>query len=276
MQFDFRGGNGFSGYLAFTGPPTSRRLLVTDHGHDAVHVIDVVARVHSGYVTAPGSLAGPRGVAARGSLVAVTAWKAYYSGAHEVHLFEGSGCSWSPVRVLCGGFGGPGGADGQLQQPYGLRFTSDGSGLAVVDAGNDRVSLFRVGDGSFVRHVATGLSFPLDVEECEGGWLVACYGSHTVEFVGGGGVARAILGRVGDGDGEFTYPTALALVPDLGLVVREEGNDGRVQVFATPDDIAMASMSAWRVGWMVTVVRGIARRWVQAASQAGARSKRRR
>ena len=85
--------------------------------------------------------------------------------------------------------------------PYGLRFTSDGSGLAVADFGNDRVSLFRVGDGSFVRHVATGLRTPRDVEECEGGWLVACVDSHTVEFVGGGvgGVGRATLGKEGCG-----------------------------------------------------------------------------
>jgi hypothetical protein len=100
---------------------------------------------------------------------------------------------------------------------------------------NGRVSVFRVEDGSFARHVATGLDRPLDVEECEGGWLVACLDSDTTEFVGGdvdgGGVGRARLGRVGSGDGEFNGPTALALVPGLGLVVREIGNGGRVQVF---------------------------------------------
>mgnify|MGYP002143860403 CR=1 FL=1 len=236
------GGGYGSGCMAFTGPPTSRFLLVTDAGKVAVHVIDVVGRVHAGYVAAPGSLAGPRGVAARGSLVAVTAWKEEDSGVHAVHLFEGSGCSWSPVRVLCGGWSGPGGADGQLYRPRGLRFTSDGTGLAVSDDANGRVSLFRVGDGSFVRHVATGLSGPMDVEECEGGWLVACFTSDTVEFVGGGvgggGVGRATLGKEGSRDGEFLYPSALALVPGLGLVVREFANS-RVQVFATPEVIAM-------------------------------------
>jgi hypothetical protein len=167
--------------------------------------------------------------------------------------------------VVAGGFGGPGSADGQLHAPYGLRFTGDGTGLAVADEGNDRVSVFRVEDGSFVRHVATGLDRPMDVEECEGGWLVACCGSNTIEFVGGdvdgGGVGRARLGRYGSGDGEFSWPSALALVPDLGLVVREFGNGGRLQVFATPDTIAMASMSAARVGWMVGVARSITHRW---------------
>ena len=106
----------------------------------------------------------------------------------------------------------------------------------------------------------------MDVEECEGGWLVACYFSHTIEFVpvggdvDGGGVGGARLGKMGGGDGEFVLPCTLALVPGLGLVVREAGNGGRLQFFATPDAIAMASMSAPRVAWMVAVARGTARR----------------
>ena len=66
----------------------------------------------------------------------------------------------------------------------------------------------------------------------------------------------ARLGKRGSGDGEFQYPSALALVPGLGLVVRDIADGGRVQVFATPDAIAMASMSALRVAWMVAVARG--------------------
>jgi hypothetical protein len=234
MQFNFLVDGFSSGWMAFTGPATSRLLLLTDAGHDAVHVIDVAGRVHAGYVAAPGTIAGPRGVAARGSLVAVSAWKRKDSGDHVVRVFEGSGAMWTAVRVVGGGFGGPGSADGQLTYPRGLRFSGDGTGQAVADDGNGRVSLFRVEDGSFVRHVATGLDGPFDVEECEGGWLVASYDSHTIEFVGGdvdgGGVGRARLGMVGSGDGEFINPSALALVPGLGLVVREVSN-GRFQVF---------------------------------------------
>jgi hypothetical protein len=230
MQFFFWSGDGVSGWMAFTGPATSRLLLLTDAGHDAVHVIDVAGRVHAGYVAAPGTIAGPRGVAARGSLVAVSAWKDEYSGEHVVRVFEGSGALWTAVRVVAGGFGGPGSADGQLNNPYGLRFTGDGTGLAVADWYNARVSVFRVEDGSFVRHVATGLRGPWDVEECEGGWLVAWAGSNIIEFVGGGGLGGARLGKEGSGDGELITPSALALVPGLGLVVREVGS-GRLQVF---------------------------------------------
>jgi hypothetical protein len=235
MQFMFSDGN-FSGWMTFTGPSTSGDapplLLVTDGGHDAVHVIDVVARTHVGHVGAPGSIPGPRGVAARGSLVAVSSWKRNDSGEHTVRLFEGAGSGWAPLRVLGGGFGMPGAADGQMKWPYGLRFTGDGTGVAVAEEGNDRVSLFRVADGSFVRQLATGLSYPFDVEECEGGWLVAggAFGSSTVAHVGGYGKVSATLGKYGRGDGEFYNPSALALVPGLGLVVREAGNN-RVQVF---------------------------------------------
>jgi hypothetical protein len=264
MQFKFLDDNDDSGCMAFTGPATARVVLLTDAGHEAVHVINVAGRAHVGFVAAPGAIAGPRGVAARGSLAAISTWTQAFSGDHVVRVFEGSGATWTAVRIVAGGFGGPSRADGQLWCPTGLRFTCDGIGLMVADRWNDRVSLFCVEDGSFVRHVATEVSCPMDVEECEGGWLVACYGSHTIEFVGGvvgdgDDGDRPVLGEEGDEDRELFAPTVLALVPGLGLVVREL-NGGRVQFFATPDTIAMASMSAPRVAWMMAVIRGTAHR----------------
>jgi DNA-binding beta-propeller fold protein YncE len=267
MQFKFLDNKGSSGFLAFTSPAATTSassrarplLLVTDSGHDAVHVLDVMERTHAGYVASPGSIAGPRGVAASGTspLVAVSAWKKWDSGDHVVVVYRGGGAVWEAVRVISVGFGGPGSRDGQLNLPRGLRFSGDGSGICVADWYNGRASVFRVGDGGFVRHMATGLSGPYDVEEVEGGWLVACGRSHSVEFLGGGdsgaGGGRPSLGKAGggygSGDGEFDSPVALAVVPGLGLVVRERDN-GRLQVFATPDTIAMAAMSHVRVAWI--------------------------
>ena len=54
------------------------------------------------------------------------------------------------------------------------------------------------------------------------------------------------------------------LLPGLWLVVREYGNSGRLQFFATPDAIAMASMSPCRVAWMGVVARGLQRGWAGA------------
>jgi DNA-binding beta-propeller fold protein YncE len=232
MQFHFISELFGSGFLAFTGvgdpsSPGSRTggpsplLLVTDAGHDAVHVIDVVGQAHAGYVAAPGSISGPRGVATRGSLAAVSAWKCWNKGAHVVHVFEGAGAVWEPLRIVGAGFG-PG--DGQLSQPYGLRFTADGEGIAVADHENNRVSAFLVADGSFVEHVVVGVRSPRDVAEVQGGWLVASHASNTVVLASQGLPALTLAG-------DLINPTALALAPGPALFVRELGVSGHVHVF---------------------------------------------
>jgi hypothetical protein len=111
-----------------------------------------------------------------------------------------------------------------LSTPTGLRFNADSTQLCVADRNNDRVSLFRVADGGFVRHLATGLRAPFDVEEVEGGWLVACCHSDSVEFVSGdgGGVLASLSGR---DKGHVFRPVALTVVPQLGLVVHVILND---------------------------------------------------
>jgi hypothetical protein len=181
--------------------------------------------------------------------VAVSAFKDAYRGEHVVVVYRGSGAVWEAVRVIGGGFRGPGERDGQLCAPTGLRFSGDGTTICVADSGRiNHASVFRVGDGGFVRHIAMDyleddeeqevVVAINDVEVEEGGWLVACTGPHRVQFVEDGigyNGRRPTLGKAdgdsGSGDGEFRNPTALALVPGLGLVVREEGN-GRLQVFA--------------------------------------------
>jgi hypothetical protein len=164
--------------------------------------------------------------------------------------------------------GAPGPGDpfpvrGRLYSPYGLRFSGDGCILSVGEFVGSRVSVFRVGDGGLVEYIASAVGNPRDVEEVEGGWLVACVTSYRVALVGpgagGSGLAQQragwpSLGGLGIGDGEFHTPAALAVVPGLGLVVREFGGC-RLQVFATPDAIAMASMSPDRVAWMLVVAR---------------------
>jgi hypothetical protein len=287
MRFDFRSGGLYSGGLAFFTPSTGDSgavaggslpagarplLMVTDHAEETVHLVDVVARTHAGHLVPPGSIPNlkPRGVAASASspLVAVSTWKGVTHSEHTVQVYRdygGVGLDWELVQVLGAGFGVPGSRDGQLALPHGLRFSRDGTAICVAELANRRVSLFRVGDGSFVRHVVMGQGRPNDVEEVEGGWLVACTGSNSVEFIGGGEDAgrRATLGTSRDGsrDGKLCGPSALAVVPGLGLVVRERdgGRHGRVHVFASPDDVAMATMSPVRVAWMVIVVKGC--RW---------------
>ena len=286
MVFNFDGDDGLSGYLAFVGCTTSRLLLVSDAGSEAVHVVDVVGRKHVGYVAAPGTIDGPKQIATRGSLVAVNVepcrpgWSKM--GDSKVVLFEGSGASWMKVREVQNLGCGPGRADGRLYDSTGLRFTRDGTGLVVANNGSASVSILRVQDWTFERHVVAhpkeSMMFKrfVDVEECEGGWLVAYamfgdgHDHGAVVFVDDEGVSRATMGASGWEIGEFTVLNCMTLVPGLGLVTRELLNNGRVQVFATPDVVAMGAMSHMRVAWMVAVARGVASRAAKATTAATA------
>jgi hypothetical protein len=225
--------NCYSGYLAFMPSDGDMEpiVVVTDAGNGAVHVVNVMDRAHLGYVARPGSISGPKGVAAARDCVAVSAWTQFDTGSHIVRVYcrhESEWRRWRDVGVDCGAY------DHQLCRPYGLRFSGDGAHVSVADCGNGRVSLFRLCDGAFVRHIAKGLDGPRDVQECKEGWIVACMDSNTVQQVPAGPSGRSALGRYGGGsslEGEFRYPSAVALVRGFGLVVREILNDGRIQVF---------------------------------------------
>jgi hypothetical protein len=135
----------------------------------------------------------------------------------------------------------------------------------VADSENERVGLFRVEDGTFVRHVATELDGPTDVEECEGGWVVVCMASSTMGFVSSDHGSEGGIRHVTSWDPKLRNPSALALVPGLGLVVRSIPH-ARLHFFATPDVVAMSAMSATRVAWLVGVVRGV-QHWQEGGEQ---------
>ncbi len=94
---------------------------MAEHGNDRVQEIDLTTQAHVGYLCAPGTLHGPRGVAASSTLIAVSAWRAEGVGDHVVHVFDA--VTRGALRVLgwaCGS------VDGQLDRPMGLRITADG------------------------------------------------------------------------------------------------------------------------------------------------------
>jgi hypothetical protein len=265
MEFNFGGGSGWSGSLCFTAlqPPL---LLVAAAGDHAVHLVDVVAGVHRGYLCPPrGLLMWPRAVAASASHVAVTACPPLgQAGDAAVHLFDAtSHAHLRAVRAVgplpmpgavaapttlggCGAGGGPSGLlapkppPTHLQWPTGVRLSADGQHVAVADVELRRVALFRVCDGAFVRYVGVDLWGPMDLEECRGGWLVACgVPQCSVEFVGDGPGEVAGEARVGAPvELEALNVEALALVPGLGLVARHRGvwrvEPPRVEVSAAP------------------------------------------
>jgi hypothetical protein len=156
-------------------------LVVTDAGADAVHLVDVRRRAHAGYVAPPGSIMRPGGVAVSpsGGLVAVSG-STLDLNPYGVKLYAWCATGWEYQREVGRGFGAE---DGQMYGPRGLRFSGDGALVCVADTLANRVSVYRVGDGAFVRHLVTGLRMPRDVEECEGGWLVVHGGGGGLVWV---------------------------------------------------------------------------------------------
>jgi len=247
MEFQFDS----SGNMAFTDCGVStRNLLVVDlgkSGWSAVHVVDVVHGVHVGYVAAPGCIKWPGAVATRNSQAAVCCTE---KNVPAVRLFENSGGShtWTAVRVIACGF----------NWPCGLRFAADGVRLVVANGRG--VSMFCAKDGAFLRRIALQSVYPMDVMECaikdgdgsRAGWVMSYFGGLVAVADNANARASDVVAR----RREFDL-LCLALVPGLGLVARHEMG---VRFFATPDSVAMASMSACKVAWMVSVRRAIVSR----------------
>jgi hypothetical protein len=212
-------GYGVSGMMAFAGPACDRLVLVTDSGNDCVHVIRVPGCVHAGFLCDPGSLGGPRGVAAHGSMVAVSSRQATTMA--MVTIFDGSlETGWSVQRKITK----------KLDQPYGLRFARDGH--TVVVAEKSRVIELCTKSGAFVRNVfdarGTGETSdtpetisrdcePVDVEWCQDRWLVlADYSPYIYQAKEGCSLEPIKLSSMHDQSKQ-----SLAFVPDLGLFLAE-------------------------------------------------------
>lgn len=238
----------WSGWMCFTQPASEGgkppTLLVADMANEKVEEVDVVEMSSVGLLFPPESRLPARAVAANRAHIAVSVWYSdsdvmpinpYFRGEdlHRVHVWDA--VSRAPLRILGRGWGsGP----GQLRKPCGLRLSRDGQHAVVADYHNDRVCVFRVEDGAFVGTLATRVSYPHDVEEVHGGWLVtAAVGSDTVQFIAWDGTpaslkdaARAPRPQLG-GSRVLSYPCALAQGVDGGLFVREHGEVGGVRQF---------------------------------------------
>jgi hypothetical protein len=267
-QFDFYSGSGYSGGVCFTVPAPGAggsgggggagagggaaapypQLLVASHGTRRVVVLDMVGVGGSGGGGVGGRGGGdpmsagafggaspdepaPRCVAACAGLVAVSGWTKGDAGDHTVTLYAAG--TWARVRVV--GVGrGCGAGDGQLDRPFGLRFSADGARLLVADRTNHRVCCFRVFDGGFKG--AHGLSGPSDVVEVAGGVLVADAWNDRVVLVAADGSPATVLGSGrGSKPGQFTSPTALFVSADGAQVIVREADGGRFQVFGVAE-----------------------------------------
>ncbi len=228
--------------LAFT---VNGELLVTDPIKETVHVIDIDEGYLWGHVAPFGSIPGPEYVAAHGALMAVSSWKDTYHGAHTIRLFTGARGHWEPTLTI--------GGDVQSLQymacpcPSGLRFSDDGSELAVSSRHRGDLNVFDVADGRLLRRPVEGRPFCFDVEVCEGGWLV----------VSDGFFSRVLFVHESESHEEEMWrplfaPRVIAGIPGVGYAVLDNRT---VNVFAADDVMRMRTMSQVRISWMVAVAR---------------------
>ncbi len=122
-----------------------------------------------------------------------------------------------------------GGAPGQLANPRGLRLLPDGSGIAIADCGNHRLSLFSL-KGAFVKALGSqerGLCFPADVltaQSADGHFIVANKDAGNVIKLSSAGAVLGVLGKKGSGPTDFLVPAALAWLPNGDLAVLDFGS----------------------------------------------------
>lgn len=295
LQFSFTQAAGLSGFMCFAPAAVSGgcstpsataggaagvcasavgmyTLLVTEAGNDRVQelavvrgglaaVMDVTTQVevtHVGWLYPPGAVLGPRGVAASQDLIAVSAFATGGEGLHAIHLFHSA--SRAPVRVVGDGCGDGG---GQLKSPHGVRLSTNGRTVVVADMANGRVAEFDVHTGAWIGDVTRSVRGMTDVEECAGGWLVVCSSSNLVaqvlEVVGPASMPSSSKWAIVStfGRRSLQLPCSMALVPCVGMLVRQAGVDGALELFCSQEDVNMAGMSRPRVAWMVAVARGI-------------------
>ena len=236
---------GVVGLMAFFIPPNGFRplLLVAIFSQEAVHVYDVVSKTFVGDLIPRGTVQEPYGIAAQMGLRGPSSVVAVSHAYRRLSLFSfcGGDRTWNLAREIetsfvCG---------------RGLRFAAGGTLLCVANSSNNKgnlsgnLSMFGVEGGQLVHDISTEMKQPVDVEEVEGGWLVAPYLSPCLHFVraDGSGHACALQDIVKGG---------ICSVPDYGIAVC---HIDRVNVYERSSVLAMRRMAPARVAWMVAVVK---------------------
>jgi len=200
-------------------------LLVAEYGRLNQRVQEVTfSGVHIRYIGVGVFGETIYGIACNDELIVVTK----FGGAtpNRVLLFNYS------TGELLRQFAAFGSGGGHIAHSTGVRFTPDNQHIIVVDTySNNRLSMFTVG-GVFVKHIGVGVlgGGPCDVDfTADGRIIVADCRNHRVCIFAADGVMTSSWGTEGTSDGQFKYPTALAVSGDKLFVL--DRCSGRVQVF---------------------------------------------
>jgi len=198
-------------------------LLVADFGNQRVQEV-TFSGVHIGDIGAGVFGEGICGIACNDELIVVTKYGGFTP--NRVLVFNYS------TGELLRQFAAHGSGDGQIGRSTGVRFTPDNQHIIVVDTyDNNRLSTFTV-DGVFVKHIGVGVlgGGPCDVDfTADGCIIVADCRNHRVCIFAADGAMTSSWGSKGTSDGQFEYPTALAVSGGKLLVL--DAYTARVQVF---------------------------------------------
>jgi hypothetical protein len=197
------------------------QVLVCENGNDRLQELSGLGEAEPEHIRFI-AVDDPLSIALHGDMIAVgidgrtVQLLNYASGV----LIRSIGCEGS----------GPGGIG---SHSFGLRFSHDGLFIVVAEGGNPRLSMFRVADGSFVKHIGVDVvaESPKDVELAPNGdLLVADMSNHRVcVFSADDDTLLRSWDSGSDVNCKFKLPTAFALAGNQLFVL--EFRSARVEVF---------------------------------------------
>lgn len=212
-QFDFRHGG-------LCVSPDGDSVLVAEHGNNRVQVVRILGTDATSFVrfVGKGVLKDPEFVDCNNDVIVVS------EGSRRISVV-----SWAAGQLITRI-----GARREFGFCYGVRVLQGMKpSLMVASFWDQRLSVFSLPSGVVSAEVDIsrhGTVFPVDLLECPHGVIFSNFYAHNLISLNREGVKVGAYGKSGSGYCEFAQPSALAALPDGGLVVRElSGN--RCQVF---------------------------------------------
>jgi tripartite motif-containing protein 71 len=231
-QFHFGAGGGNSAAAGGGLAASGNVVYVADTGNDRIQRFTIDGG-HGAEIVAAGTLANPRGVAVRGSRMAVAD-----DQHHRVVVFDTGGHVLRTVGT------GPGTMPGQLNFPYGVGFDPQGR-LFVADDLNHRVVRYSSGPnypykarwGSY--GTAPGqLAYPRGLAIDAGGNVyVANTGDDRIDVFDRGGKLLRSFGTSGRAAGQFDEPLGVA-TDASGIRAVTDAVNGRVELLNADGTVA--------------------------------------
>lgn len=154
---------------------------------------------------------------------------------------------FGPDGAFAGAWGGEGGGPGQFNDPCDVKTDARGR-VYVADTFNHRVQIFS-GDGAFAAALEGGLFAPrgLAVDRRGRVW-VADTGNSAVKIFPGEGGEPLVVGRRGDGKGEFDSPVGIAVGRKGRVYVADAGNRRIVVLDPEGKYLSHFAVDGWRGG----------------------------